>query len=90
MSSEIMNNINKKKDAINSIAECFFSLPPKQYAILSSVLGVLLVDDLDIGQQIALGSFIAHLGSAMLTAAAQRQQIESTNKKIDAQQLEAI
>lgn len=66
------------KDKFNS---CFFSLCPKQFAILASFLGILLIDDLDIDQQNSLGNFIVSVGQSILTAAAQGQIVESDNKK---------
>jgi len=70
----------------------FFSLPPKQYALLSALIGLALIDGLDADQQNSLGNFIVNVGSTMLTAAAQNQLIESGNKKNDQirQQLEMI
>ncbi|OZV10888.1 hypothetical protein CIW83_17570 [Tissierella sp. P1] len=71
-------NINHIKDTCNS---CFFSLPPKQFAILASLIGVLLIDGLDANQQNSLGNFIVSIGQSILTAAAQEQVIESNDEK---------
>jgi len=59
----------------------FFSLPPKQYALLSALFGLLLIDGLDAAEQNSLGNFIVNVGSTILTAAAQSQLIESNDKK---------
>lgn len=49
------------------------SLPPKQFILLSSLIGILLIDDLDSKEQIILGKFINNIGQTILTAAAQEQ-----------------
>ncbi|MCX7745782.1 MAG: hypothetical protein N2645_02675 [Clostridia bacterium] len=67
----------------NILSSCFFSLPPKQFALLSSLIGILLVDNLDIDQQNSLGNFIVNIGQAILAAAAQGEVIESSKKKND-------
>lgn len=49
------------------------SLPPKQFILLSSLIGILLIDDLDSKEQIILGKFINNISQTILTAAAQEQ-----------------
>lgn len=58
-----------------------FSLPPKQYALLSSILGIQFVDKLDLDQQNSLGNFFVSLGSSLLAAAAQGQLIANCSAK---------
>ena len=70
-----------KNDKLNPLAECFFGLPAKQYALLSSLVGIMLIEDLDLNQQNSLGNFFVSLGSTILTAAAQGQLIESNSNK---------
>lgn len=53
------------------------SLPPKQFILLSSLIGILLIDSIDAKDQIILGKFINNIGQTILTAAAQ----EKINKK---------
>jgi hypothetical protein len=77
------NNSCNDSNCINSLAECFFSLPPKQFALLSSLLGILLVDNLDLDQQNSLGNFIVNVGQAILVAAAQGQSVQSNNSQND-------
>jgi hypothetical protein len=66
----------------NSIASSFFSIPPNQYALLASLIGVALAENLDLNQQNSLGNFIVDIGTTMLTAAAQGQLIESRSNKV--------
>lgn len=72
---DICSKINNKNT--NPLSSCFFSMPPKQYALLSSLLGILFVENLDTDQQNSLGNFFVSVGSSMLAAAAQAQLIES-------------
>lgn len=67
----------------NSLAACFFSLPPKQFALLSSLVGILLIDNLDLNQQNSLGNFIVNVGQSILTAAAQGQFTEKSDSQDD-------
>ena len=61
----------------SSPLSCFFSLSPVEFTVLSTLLGVLLTDSLDLGQQNSLGNFLVNTGQAVLTAAAQGQLLES-------------
>ncbi len=56
-----------------TIVSHIISLPPKQYTLLSSVIGILLIDDLDIKEQFILGKFINNIGQTIITAAAQEE-----------------
>ena len=56
---------------------CLLSLPPKQFALLATTFGLLLLDDLSIDQQNALGNFFLSVGQTMLTTAAQEQALQS-------------
>ncbi len=87
------NELNKCAENIaNPLMSCFFSLPPKQYALLSSVLGILFIDNLTAAQQNSLGNFIAGLGQMLMTSAAQAELIKETAPKTDkvTRQLNAI
>jgi len=65
---------NKSKTTTNqNIKPCILNAPPKQFSILSSVIGLALIDGLDIDQQNALGNFLVNVGQNILTAAAQGQ-----------------
>lgn len=49
------------------------SLPPKQFILLSTLIGILLIDDIESKDQFILGKFINNIGQTILTAAAQEQ-----------------
>jgi hypothetical protein len=68
-SSSTYNDNNSK----GSLSSCFFSLSPKQFSLLSSIIGIFLIDNLDIDQQNSLGNFIVNIGQAILTSASQEQ-----------------
>ncbi|MGI6144444.1 MAG: hypothetical protein GX092_07020 [Clostridia bacterium] len=61
----------------------FFMLSPKQLTLLSTLLGLLLIDNLDIKQQNSLGNFIVNVGQAILVAAAQGEVLQSNNSGND-------
>ncbi len=73
-----MNNNNQ-----NPLFECFFSLPPEQFALLSVLIGIVISDFLDIDQQNILGSFLSNLGGTISTISAQAAFLESNNSKND-------
>ncbi len=78
------NQCNSVKNSCENIfAKCFFSLPPKQFSLLSSLIGILLIDNLDLDQQNALGNFIVNVGQAILTSAAQAQTLQNNNSQND-------
>ncbi len=67
---------------------CFSSLPPKQFALISAILGTILSDELDVNEKNAIGNFIVNIGQTILTEAAQQQAQESKiseNKNTDMQ-----
>jgi len=86
------NNLYTESNCVNPFVECFFSLSPKQFSLLSSLLGILLIDNLDLNQQNSLGNFIVNIGQAILTAAAQGQILQSNNSKDNhlRQQIQAL
>lgn len=77
------NNMNNDSNCDNLLTKCFFSLPPKQFSLLSTLIGIFLIDNLDLNQQNSLGNFIVNVGQAVLTAAAQGQMIQSNNSQDD-------
>ena len=80
---EQCDNISNDSNCDNPLTKCFFSLPPKQFSLLSSLLGLLLIDNLDLNQQNSLGNFIVNVGQAILTSAAQGQMLQSNNSQDD-------
>lgn len=90
MSKNLNDCNNLSNDNSNClIKSCLLSLPPKQFALLSSLLGIIIIDDLSIEQQNAIGNFLVNVGQAILTAAAQEQLLESNNSQ-DSQILQDI
>ena len=81
MTVNICNNFSNNNNY--PIESCLLSLPPKQFALLSSLLGFILIDDLNIDQQNALGNFFVNIGQAILTAAAQEQSLQNNNSQND-------
>lgn len=71
------------KNTGNTLTPCFFSLPPRQFSLLSSIIGILLIDNLELDQQNSLGNFIVSIGQAILTAAAQGQSLKSRSQQND-------
>lgn len=61
----------------------FFSLPPVQFTMLSVLLGIILIENLDLDQQNTLGNFIVNVGQVILTAAAQGQTLQSAGQEKD-------
>jgi hypothetical protein len=88
------NNDNScnENTASKELASCLFLLPPKQFSLLSSIIGILLIDELDLGEQNSLGNFIVSIGQTILTAAAQGQLLQDNNSQNDdaAHEIEAL
>lgn len=83
--NSMSNNLNNdkctnEKPCVNS---CLLSLPPKQFAALATIFGLLLLDDLSLDQQSALGNFLLSVGQTILTASAQEQSLQSCNSQND-------
>lgn len=66
---KLIINDNTYKSLISYI----ISLPPKQYTLLSTLIGLLLIDNLDAKDQILLGKFINNIGQTIITSEAQEQ-----------------
>lgn len=49
------------------------SLPPRNFVLLSSLIAIALIDNIDAKDQLILGKFINNIGNTILTAAAQEQ-----------------
>ncbi|NLJ58162.1 MAG: hypothetical protein GX339_04875 [Tissierellia bacterium] len=56
-----------------SLISYIVSLPPKQFILLSTLIGILLIDKVDAKDQIILGKFISNISQTILTAAAQEK-----------------
>ncbi len=77
---EFRSNLCNDNNNENTLASYFFSLPPKQFSLLSSLIGILLIDNLDANKQNSLGNFLINVGQAILTSAAQEQLIEDNKQ----------
>lgn len=64
---------NFSSNTYKTIVSWIISLPPKQFILLSSLIGILLIDGIDAKEQIILGKFINNVGQTILTAATQEQ-----------------
>jgi len=77
---------------------CLDSISPESLAVLATLIGVILANDLDANSQNSLGNFFEALGQTILTIAAQEQclgtdengnsQYERLEKKIKELSLE--
>lgn len=74
--------IDLEKNSCKTIASYITSLPPKQYTLLSSVVGILLTENLDPKEQISLGKFFINIGQTILSSAAQ-EELSIKRKKIN-------
>lgn len=70
------NNVNCN-DQKNILISCLLSLPPQQFSLLSSIIGLVFTEKLNLNEQNSLGNFIVGVGQTILTSAAQGQFIES-------------
>lgn len=64
---------NTSNNTYKALISYIISLPPKQFILLSSLIGILLIDNIDAKDQIILGKFINNIGHTILTAAAQEK-----------------
>lgn len=64
---------NLENNVYKTLVSYVTSLPPKQFILLSSLIGILLIDNIDTEDQFILGKFINNVGQTILTAAAQEQ-----------------
>ena len=55
----------------NLVPEWLFTLPPAQFSLLASLIGILLIDGLTPAQQNALGNFLITIGQSLATSSAQ-------------------
>lgn len=70
---DTVKNICVSNSTYKALVSYITSLPPKQFILLSSLIGILLIDNIDAKEQIILGKFINNIGQTILTAAAQEQ-----------------
>jgi hypothetical protein len=92
MSNIANDSKNPDNNCINPLAAWFFALPPGQFALLSALLGIVLIDNLNLNQQNQIGNFLVGAGQSLLTAAAQGTALQDQSSQNDTvrQQLEII
>lgn len=61
----------------------FFSLSPQQAALLATLIGLILADDLDLDEQNALGNFLQAIGQTIIVNAGQAAVIQADEKDKD-------
>lgn len=71
----------------NPLKSFFFSMPPAQFSLVGTLLGLLLAEGLDLNQQNSLGNFLVSAGQAMLTEAAQGATLQSSTTQNVRQQI---
>ena len=68
----------------------FYSLGPVKFSLLASLLGVLLIDNLNVNQQNSLGNFLESVGQSLLTAAAQAQTLQQSQQNQVRRQIQSL
>lgn len=84
--NEDINNISNNGSSNcpkNPLVDFFFSIPPVEFSLLASLIGILLLKYLNYDQQNSLGNFLVNVGTNMLTAAAQGQLQENESSQDD-------
>ena len=72
--NQFMNNDYK------SLADFLFSFSGNEFAIISSIIGFVISQNLDIDEVNSLGNFFENIGQFMLAKAAQAQVSSNRNK----------
>lgn len=81
------NNTNNGDDG----EDCgLFSLSACKFSLLASLLGILLIDNLDLNQQNSLGNFIVNIGQNLLTAAAQGEIVQERQQAEIRKQIQCL
>jgi hypothetical protein len=79
------SNQCEDSNTVNPAAAGFFSMTPVQLSLLATLIGLLLIDNLNVDQQKVLGNFIVAIGSLMLTAAAEMSSQQSSDTNMQQQ-----
>ena len=64
-----------------SLADFLFSFTGNEFAIISSIIGFVISQNLDIDEVNSLGNFFENIGQFMLAKAAQDQVITNRNNR---------
>lgn len=76
--AENIEEHNTSNNTYKALISYIVSLPSKQFVLLSTLIGILLIDNIDSKDQLILGKFISNISQTIFTAAAQ----EEINKKV--------
>ena len=70
----------------------FFNIPPQQFALISSLLGIFTSCRLSSDEQNSLGNFLTNIGQNLMTVAAQAdlQKNEAEARKEIADKIQAL
>ena len=68
-----------KNNDYKSLADFLFSFSGNEFAIISSIIGFVISQNLDIDEVNSLGNFFENIGQFMLAKAAQDQVISNRN-----------
>lgn len=71
--SDNIEENNTPNNTYKALISYIVSLPPKQFVLLSTLIGILLIDNIDSKDQLILGKFINNIGQTIFTAAAQEK-----------------
>lgn len=68
------------QNEIKSFAKFLFSIPPTEFVLLSSVIGIIIAKPLDPDEQQSIGNFFVSVGQTILTYYSQEFVIEDGTK----------
>ena len=87
----VMNDRSYGNNPSGNGGDCgFFSLEPVKFSLLSSLIGILLIDNLNQNQQNSLGNFIVNIGQNLLTAAAQAETLQQSQQNQIRKQIQSL
>jgi len=68
----------------------FFSIPPIWFALLATLIGIVLVDNLDAKEQSSVGNFIMSIAQTLVTTSAQQDVIQQNQQKQIQRQIQSL
>jgi len=72
---------------MDNIANFIYTLPPKTFTLVATLLGFILIDDLPADKQNVLGNFIILVGQVLATNATQQDYIEGLSPDQEHEQM---
>lgn len=67
--------VDENQKDIKSFAQFLFSIPPAEFALLSSIIGVIIAAPLELMEQQSIGNFLVSTGQSILTYYSQKELI---------------